>query len=698
MLKQSGSESYRKFGPCVELSKWNELLQETGFSGVDVALPDYQDSHSQENSFLIASAVPEHPAESQACNIEFVYESTEPKQVGFAQSLALLCKDLSSIESASVRCISVDEAAAAEEGLSANRLLRVFLLELQKPVLYNVQPEHFQKLQRLLCSTADVLWINSGGGVIPQSPHHKLTDGLFRVLTVEDDRKNCYLASMEAQVSSRCHDSRQDQIMKVIQLLLSSSTDGLDTEYVEEQGMWHIGRLTAPTQLNEAVSSRSIPKQRKMQSFDCGVPLQLDTVNSGLLGGLHFIENESAGQPLGPTEIEVEVKCAGVNFRDVLIAVGQLKSPYAGFECSGVVVRTGAACERFQEGDSVAVLHAGCYSSIIRVKEIGGVVKIGPEISFTDAAAIPVNFATAYIALHDVARMRAGESILIHAGAGGTGQAAIQLAQNLGATVFTTVGSDAKKEFLMRAYNIPESHIFSSRTTLFAKAIKHRTSGQGVDVIFNSLAGESLRASWECIAPYGRFLEIGIKDIMANDRLPMRQFLHNVSFSAVNLASMLNDRPQICAAALNSVYALVAQRKLRPAQDVRVYGIAEMETAFRSMQSGKHIGKMVIEIRKNDQVMVNESPPFSFFFFLKLLTLCSSDGVEHSTQHFVRPRCHLCHIRWARRSRTEHSSLASRPRGSQSTSLVTIRITNLEGSRASEAASSKRRAGHGSIL
>lgn len=210
--------------------------------------------------------------------------------------------------------------------------------------------------------------------------------------------------------------------------------------------------------------------------------------------------------------------------------------------------------------------------------------------------------------------MRAGESILVHAGAGGTGQAAIQLAQNLGATVFATVGSDVKKEFFMRVYNIPESHIFSSRTTLFAKAIKHRTGGQGVDVIFNSLAGESLRASWECIAPYGRFLDIGIRDILANDRLPMRQFLHNVSFSTINLASMMVDRPQICAAALDSVYALVAQGKLRPAHDVQVYGIAEIETAFRSMQSGKHIGKVVIELRKDDQIMVNEyPPPFSPF-------------------------------------------------------------------------------------
>lgn len=342
-----------------------------------------------------------------------------------------------------------------------------------------------------------------------------------------------------------------------------------------------------------------------MQPFNStGVPLHLDALSSGLVPGFKFIESPIATQPLGPDEIEIAVKCAGVNFRDVLIAVGQLNSPHTGFECSGIVTRTGNACSRFQVGDSVAALQGGCFASFIRLKETAGVVKIGPGVSFAEAAAVPVNFATAYIALHDVARMRAGESILIHAGAGGTGQAAIQLAQNMGVTVFATVGSDEKRQFLKDVYGIPETHIFSSRSTLFAEAVKSRTNGRGVDAVFNSLAGESLKASWECIAPYGRFLEIGIKDILANDTLPMRQFLHNVSFSAINLATMMGDRPEMCAAALSSVYAMLEQGKLRPAQYLQVYGIGEMERAFRSMQSGKHIGKIVIEMREDDEVMV----------------------------------------------------------------------------------------------
>lgn len=468
-------------------------------------------------------------------------------------------------------------------------------------MLSDIKPELFEKLQRLLCSTTNVLWVGSGGEASPR-PHMRLADGLLRVLTSEDDRKSCHLLSLQENTSP---DHMRDQLTKVIKLLLSPGKESLDTEYREEQGLLHIGRLMSSTQLNSHIATQTTPKQHKMQPFNStGVPLHLDALSSGLVPGFKFIESPIATQPLGPDEIEIAVKCAGVNFRDVLIAVGQLNSPHTGFECSGIVTRTGNACSRFQVGDSVAALQGGCFASFIRLKETAGVVKIGPGVSFAEAAAVPVNFATAYIALHDVARMRAGESILIHAGAGGTGQAAIQLAQNMGVTVFATVGSDEKRQFLKDVYGIPETHIFSSRSTLFAEAVKSRTNGRGVDAVFNSLAGESLKASWECIAPYGRFLEIGIKDILANDTLPMRQFLHNVSFSAINLATMMGDRPEMCAAALSSVYAMLEQGKLRPAQYLQVYGIGEMERAFRSMQSGKHIGKIVIEMREDDEVMV----------------------------------------------------------------------------------------------
>ncbi|KAL4970542.1 type I polyketide synthase [Aspergillus stella-maris] len=593
------SEPYRKFGPCVDREKWHELLQETGFSGLDVALSDYEDDRCHENSVLVSSAV-EYVATSAlqpAGGIEIIYDASEPGQEIFAQSLATLYHDR---VRSSANCISIDQNI---EVFSDSNSLRIFILEVFKPVLVDIEPEFFEKLQRLLCSTTDALWVNASAGTSFPHPHMRLSEGLLRVLAAEDDRKSCYLLSLEDKTNP---EHQKNQITKVAEHLISRGSEcgeGQETEFFEHNRLLNIPRLVSSTQVNDRLATQISPKQQKMQKFkSASVPLKLDAVSSGLIPGFKFIEDSVASDPLGDDEIEIEVKAAGVNFRDVLIAVGQLNSPHTGFECSGVVARTGAACERFAVGDRVAALAGGCFATYIRLKEFAGVVKISPSVSFSSAAAIPVNFATAYIALYDVARMRAGESILIHSAAGGTGQAAIQLAQNLGVTVYATVGSDEKRRFLREVYNIPESHIFSSRSTLFADAIKSRTNGRGVDAVFNSLAGESLRASWECIAPYGRFLEIGIKDILANDTLHMRQFLHNVSFSAINLASMMHDRPEMCAAALSSVFEMVGKGKLRPAQELHLYGIGEMEKAFRSMQSGKHIGKVVIEMREEDEV------------------------------------------------------------------------------------------------
>lgn len=276
--------------------------------------------------------------------------------------------------------------------------------------------------------------------------------------------------------------------------------------------------------------------------------------------------------------------CARQSLQQIL---RERNSSHTGSECSGIISRVGSAVSRFQVGDSVAALGDGCFATSIRVQENGPVVKIPAGISFEEAAALPVNYATSYVALHNVARIQPGESVLIHSGTGGTGQAAIPIAKNVGATVFATVGSQSKKQFLMDTYQIPESNIFSSRTTLFAQAIKHRTDNKGVDVVLNSLAGESLLASWECMAPYGRFLEVGKRDILSNQGLPMAQFLRNVTYSGVDLAAMSVERPEVCAA-LEKVFALVQEGKLHPSQPIHQHGVGEIEKAFRILQGGQH--------------------------------------------------------------------------------------------------------------
>lgn len=211
---------------------------------------------------------------------------------------------------------------------------------------------------------------------------------------------------------------------------------------------------------------------------------------------------------------------------------------------------------------------------------------------------------TAWHALHHIERVQPGETVLIHSGAGGTGQAAIQLAQHMGATIFTTVGMERKKGFLAKWYNIPENQIFSSRDTVFVKSIKRLTSGVGVDVVLSSLSGEGLTASWECIAPYGRFIEIGKEDILLHSKLQMSHFAQNVMFTAVDVAAMSHERPLMVRRALEAIFPLVEEGILTPAEPIQIYGVSEIENAFRHIQSGKSSGKAVVELRPDDYVQV----------------------------------------------------------------------------------------------
>jgi NADPH:quinone reductase-like Zn-dependent oxidoreductase len=256
-------------------------------------------------------------------------------------------------------------------------------------------------------------------------------------------------------------------------------------------------------------------------------------------------------------------------------------------------------------GMRVATCCLDSFKTFVRIN-YRAVARIPDSVSFPVAAAIPVNYTTAWHSFHDVARVQPGETVLIHSGAGGTGQAAIQVAQYLGATIFATVGTEEKKQWLMQRYKIPDTHIFSSRDITFAQSIKRLTSGRGVDVVLNSLSGEGLAASWECIAPYGRFIEIGKRDIFTHNKLQMFQFAKNVTFRAVDIAGMNVDQPVAVRKAMQSIFALVESGVFTASEPLHVYGVSEIERAFRGMQIGKSFGKAVVELRVDDYVEVSD--------------------------------------------------------------------------------------------
>ncbi|KAI9339502.1 hypothetical protein DFJ73DRAFT_947975 [Zopfochytrium polystomum] len=305
------------------------------------------------------------------------------------------------------------------------------------------------------------------------------------------------------------------------------------------------------------------------------------SVSSGLLDTFRWIEDEEYHAPLPAKWVEIQTKAIGLNFHDVLVAMGNLAEHQLGIEAAGVVTRVGPDVTRLKPGDRVMCFSGDTFATYIRFPEEAG-IPIPNGMDFVQAASMPVIYFTVYYAFVTSARLVKGESVLIHAAAGGVGQAAIQLAQSIGAEVFATVGSEQKKQLLMDQYGIPADHIFNSRDTSFYRGVMRATGGKGVDVVLNSLAGEALRLSWHCLAEFGRFCEIGKTDLLANTGLDMMPFLDNKSYFGINLL-VFEDNPTPRAVALwDETARLIHSGKIRPVSPIQTFSTAETEMAFRA--------------------------------------------------------------------------------------------------------------------
>lgn len=595
-------------------------MHRTGYSGVDLEIPDYLDQLSHEYSIMITTAVKleeEQNAELSKYRLRF------PKTMVIAnedssvqQILAAGIRDHHfSSGGTECRIMSLEEASKTAD---LHHCFCFFLQEVDESLLANLTAPAFAMLQQVITKAPGLLWVTDGGGIAQEKPQKHLVDGLSRVARTEFN--NLVFATLALESFTPGNDDPIRKITQVIENILAQSEEDFESEYREEDGMLKIGRVLESNSLNEEIRNKTLSHQHKIEEFGDGPPLALHLASPGLLNSLQFLEDFSVDKPLASEEVEIKVEASGVNFRDCLTALGQIDTKLLGCECSGVVSRA-AEDSNLKPGDRVAALFSNTYATFARGRA-ECVTKIPDDMTFAEASSLPLVFFTAWYGLCDIARLQPGESVLIHAGAGGTGQAAIQVAKYVGAEVYVTVGSDDKRRLLMDNYGVSEDHIFYSRNTSFAEGVMRMTGNKGVDVVLNSLSGEALVASWECIAPvshkgdngiavvtkkslqFGRFIEIGKRDINSRGNLPMWQFDKNASFSAIDVVPLMSQRPSIFRKTFGVLMNLIREKKLHGPRPLQVFGISEIETAFRSFQNGRNSGKMVLEMRKHDKVPV----------------------------------------------------------------------------------------------
>ncbi|KAF2728283.1 reducing type I polyketide synthase [Polyplosphaeria fusca] len=596
------SEPERKWGPTMSCESWDRSLRENGFSGSDLELPDFVSPECREGTIIVSKAIPPRTngvhVSSNTAEVVLVMDKTSTMQQDVAQRLhSILPQD----------CLFANiEEAVAIEGLSEKCL--VFLQEIWHPWLFDLSESHYSMFQNLTAVAHRILWVTAGGGSSCPKPEYGVVNGLFRVLRNEEPKRR--YVTLALNIKSSVTNEHLESIGHMLRLLEEAPESMEDMEYVEIDGLLQLPRVVPESVLSEELLRRSLPHQYQSLMIKNSPPLKLSIGSVGLLDTLHFTDGEDSKLPLNANEVEVEVRSIGLNFRDCLMALGRVPSSSYGSECSGIVCRVGDDCS-LSVGDRVAMSSSSTFRTHARAKE-GQVVKIPDAMTFSEAASIPTQFCTAWQAIHEKARLQKGESILIHSAAGGTGQAAVQVARYIGGIVYATVGSDTKKNILVKEYGIPDDHIFYSRDSTFAEAVMRRTNNRGVDVVLNSLAGDGLVSSWECIAPHGRFIELGKWDMLSNSKLPMYPFLKNASFMCFDGFTWQFDRPEEAHHTLETVFRQFEKGPFHVARPLHVYSLEHTEEAFRSMQEGTVAGKIVLDLQKDTTVktMLPTRPSF----------------------------------------------------------------------------------------
>ncbi|KAF9872901.1 hypothetical protein CkaCkLH20_09764 [Colletotrichum karsti] len=590
-------EEWRKMSPLLNEEQWNGCLRESGYSGNDLVLRDHVEDGCHICSVIVSTAVQDAPTSAivKPLKVLVVVDGQSETQREVADLVSSHTNGLGLGHSVSI--LSIDEFQQSKPDPEDVVLC---LASVDTPFLFDMSESRLAWLQHLIRHSKKLMWVTETNAEDSQRPFYSQAQGFFRSLRLEMADSHIVTLAIESQGDSAPSIASQ-HISKVFRNCFLSSEASSELEFTARNGLLETCRATEDVKGNAAIDALLFPKlQQKPWSEGPALSLSIKTV--GTLDSLCFIEDTTFETDLAAEEVEIEAKAWGVNFRDVLQALGRLDERDFGNDCAGVVTRTGSACRgSFEIGDRVCMVSPGCMRRYPRAPATS-VIKIPREtMSFVAGAAVLIPGMTAYHALVNVARIAQGETILIHSAAGSTGQMAVSVAQKRGAVVYATVGSEKKKRFLVDEMGVPEENIFHSRNTSFAQGVMRVTNGRGVDVVLNSLSGDSLRASWGCMARRGRFVEIGKADIMADAGLPMSSFSRNVSFSAVDLREIMQEDPRLTAELLRDTMGFACENDASPSP-VKSYPASQVEQAFRALQNGSNIGRVVIEPSADDVV------------------------------------------------------------------------------------------------
>lgn len=597
-----GEEDGRLNGPEMFEGEWDLRLRRNGFDGIEWSFRDREDEGWSSSVMVAQATVPVQQETSASADKVILVTSYT---VGpFVQELSKkLARSTSAVQQVSLHGVP---QFASEDLATAQCIVAV---ELDQPLFSHVDHKVFEAIKNIILKANSTLWLTLGGAPLECSiPESSMFTGLARSIRGEEPGIN--LGTLDLDPASP-GSVWLDSILRVMKLQGREHND--EHEFVERGGALHVSRVVPDERLSKLLSSAAqdgkatvdegAPTPQALRQD--GRPLKMELAKTGDLDSFVFRDDDAVSAPLDSDQVEIEVKAVGLDPYDMAIAVGQIWDTQLGVEYSGVVARVGSGVSNVAVGDRVAAfgIEPNWYKTYLRSSS-AAVHKLPEGMNFEEGTNIMRSYGAVKYGLVNVARLERGESVLIHDATTALGMAAVNIAQHVGAEIYATVAGDEDRKHLVATSGVPPDHVFGF--TGFSQALNHATGHRGVDVVINSsVTGEALRQSWHCLCPFGRFVELGMKDMRSNTGLDMVPFASNTTFTGVNMKCMLYSNPQLFSRILGDTMQYLEAGIIKPAP-LHVLKVSEVAEGFRTLQSKSKLGggRVVLEVDENDIVPV----------------------------------------------------------------------------------------------
>ncbi|PWY90361.1 hypothetical protein BO94DRAFT_574133 [Aspergillus sclerotioniger CBS 115572] len=578
-------EPYRETNPLVTKDQWNQELQNAGLQ--PRLLIDDSDQGLNEMTAFVASRVREPPATQHVCSI--IYLSSYGGQYELASQVA---RGLPSSCTASL----VDLADVSHDHINTIGLV---LVGYQGLDLSELSAHEYDRISFLLTAFHRLLWVTCDADETPKSA---MASGLVRTARWERDHDGVNFILLGISQPVRSASAAAFQMIRVCDhAFLSHELVPRNAELRLEGSVLLTNRLFPATGINECIASSSRPRSKQVALEAVHHPVKLTSIGPHQPNGFHFVEDQRVDEPLLPDEVKIQICAVGLDESDADDMTRLIPGDSTGSQGAGVVVEVGLAVQDIQVGDQVMALRTGPSGSVqtfLRTHS-SAVAKVPEGISLADAATLPLPFATAYHGLVNVARLGPQEIILVHNAGTATGQAAVQFACMLGATVYATVRTDAQRQALID-YGVERSHILDGAS--FAQQLANRDATRSVDVFFNITRESLQKKDLACLSPFGRLVDLyGQGSLPAGPAGPT-----NRTYATVSIKELVQARPKALHGTLRTISQLLTSRAIRPIIPVRA-GYSELQTVLSQIRQG-NAGPWALEPRANDSIPVAMKP------------------------------------------------------------------------------------------